>query len=88
MVISNSPLFSNAMKKKMPGDPLTKGKHMHAYKQRDVPWPGKYAERTKRLRMTCCEKILLRNAVFFRDMVYEDEKTFNIFGILHKQNHR
>ena len=76
------------MKKRIPNDPLTKGKHMHPYKQRDVPWPGKYAERTKQLRITCCEAILRHNQAFFRDMAYEDEKMFTIYGILHKQNHR
>ena len=76
------------MKKRIANDPLTEGKHMHGFKQRDVPWPGKYAERTKQLRITCCEAILRRNHAFFRDMVYEDEKTFTVFGMINRQNHR
>ena len=76
------------MQQKIPDDPLTGGKHMHAYKQRDVPWPGKYAERTKALRMTSCGSVMGRNQAFFRDMAFVDEKQFTVYGILHKQNHR
>ena len=88
MVMSNLPQFSAAMKRRLVGDPLTKGKHMHAYKQREVPWPGKYCERTYRLRVTCAEAMLRRSLAYFRDTVYEDEKTFTMFGMINRQNHR
>ena len=76
------------MTKKIPVDPLNKGKHKQTFKQRVVPWPGKYVERSKQLRITRCEKILHCNAAFFHDMVYKDEKVLTIFGILRKKNHR
>ena len=76
------------MKRRLPGDPLTEGKHMHGYKQREVPWPGKYHERTKRLRIECSEGILARCDAYFRDLVMEDEKTFTLFGMMNRQNHR
>ena len=76
------------MKRRLPGDPLTEGKHMHGYKQREVPWPGRYCERTYQLRLTCANTMLAKPIRTFRDMVYEDEKTFTVFGMINRQNHR
>ena len=61
---------------------------MHGYKQREVPWPGKYCERTYRLRIACAVGMRNRSDAYFRDTVYEDEKTFTMFGMINRQNHR
>ena len=88
------------MKKRIDNDPLTGGQRMYPYKQRCIPWSGRDSARTHAMRQECCEDLAGIPATaarparpgrpdsFFRDMIYEDEKTFELFGHLNRQTHR
>ena len=67
---------------------LTPGKKMWGYTQRETPWLGEDPERTKRIRLRVCQDVVTRGDAFFRDLVVEDEKTFDLFGIVNRKNHR
>ena len=61
---------------------------MHGFKEREVPWLEKYHERTKRLRIKCANGMLARPNPYFHELVCEDEKTFDLLGMMKVQNHR
>ena len=67
--------------------PLIGGKRLHGYVQRKVPWQGPNTERTRELRLKMCRRIVNRGDAFFRNLVFEDEKTFCLHGILNRRNH-
>ena len=67
---------------------LTKNRKMWGYVQEKTPWLGVDPERTKRMRLAMCQGLVNKGDAFFRDLVCEDEKTFDLFGIVHRKNHR
>ena len=67
---------------------LTGGKKMFGYTQRATPWLGPNQERTKQIRLDVCRGVMAKGDAFFRDCVFEDEKTFDLFGIINRKNHK
>ena len=85
--IAMSPSTYGRARKRKCYHPLIGGKRLHGYVERKRPWEGANPERTRELRLTMCRRIVNRADAFFRNLVFEDEKTFCQFGILNRKNH-
>ena len=60
---------------------------MWYYTQQKRPWYGADEERTKAMRLEVCNDLLRRPDAFFRDCVFEDEKTFVLYTNINRKNH-
>ena len=60
---------------------------MWYYTQQKRPWYGADEERTKAMRLEVCTDLLTRPDAFFRDCIFEDEKTFALHTNVNRKNH-